>query len=100
MPLWVASTSTSMPPTNAAVRQAGHGRAGWRRATLMTPHRYKPTETTTTAVTTGANCHCVSTADRLNGGSMLSPFTGEPTGELARCRRGTGTAIVVGGGFA
>src|SRR5260221_11390858 len=73
MPLSVASTTTASPPRNVAVRQADHGRAGCRRATRSTPHRYSPATTTTTPVTTGANCQTATTACQPNGRSMEPP---------------------------
>src|ERR1700691_5822351 len=73
MPLWSASTMTASPPTNMPVRQAGQGRAGCRRATLMTPQRYRPAAIMTPPVTSGADCHCVNTASKPNGGSMRPP---------------------------
>src|SRR5256885_7338648 len=74
MPLWVAITTTARPPRNSAVRYSGHGRAGWRRRTRSTPHRYKPAAITAKAVIIGANCHRVTTSARLKGGSTSSPM--------------------------
>src|SRR6266581_103234 len=81
MLLCVASTTTARPPRNSAVRHHGQGRAGWRRATRQAPHRYPAAATLTATVTTGANCHWVSTACQPNAGSMRRAYlaaVGEP----------------------
>src|ERR1039458_4048373 len=75
MPLWVATTTTARPPRNMPVRQAGHGRAGWRRATRTTPHRYPAAATAVSPETMGANCQTVTMAFNPNGGSMRPPST-------------------------
>src|ERR1700751_2174142 len=59
---------------NAIVRPPGHGRPGRRRPTRSPPHRYRAANTTTTTVTTGANCHRPTTLARLYGGSGESPI--------------------------
>src|SRR5215468_734683 len=73
MPASVASTTTASPPRNSAVRHQGQGRAGCRRATRQTPHRYAAAATTTATVTTGANSQWVSTACQPYAGSMTPP---------------------------
>ncbi len=63
------------------MRHHGQGRAGWRRATRQAPHRYPAAATLTATVTTGANCHWVSTACQPNAGSMRRAYlaaVGEP----------------------
>src|SRR5690348_11910182 len=74
MPLCVASTTTARPARNSAVRHHGQGRAGWRRPTRQAPHRYPAAATVTATVTTGANCHWVSTACQPNAGSMQRAY--------------------------
>src|SRR5215470_15163433 len=64
---------TPSPPRNSAVRHQGQGRAGCRRATRQTPHRYAAAAATTATVTTGANSQWVSTACKPNAGSMTPP---------------------------
>src|SRR5215469_2524517 len=100
MPLCEASTMTNRPAPNRAARHSGHGLAGWRRATRTTPQPYRTADKATAHVTTGANCHCVATADSPNGGSMHASSHGEPTQPIARPGRQLLTAIVDRGGFA
>src|ERR1700749_2191178 len=74
MPLCVARTTTSRPLRKAAVRSTGQGRAGCRRATRTTPHKYSAATTATTTVTTGANCQLLTASVQLNGGSSSLPM--------------------------
>src|SRR5215467_2590150 len=79
MPLCSATTTIVRPARNTPVRQSGQGRDGCLRATLTTPHRYNAASAMTDPVTTGAPCHCVSTACQPNAGSIESPSASEPT---------------------
>src|SRR5690348_9997296 len=100
MPLWVAITMTARPPRNSAVRYHGHGRAGCRRRTRSAPQRYRPAATTTKPVTTGANCHRVTTSATLKGGgSMLPrlPVRGQPTAARTRYLTRSPAASRLGG---
>src|SRR4029077_8219884 len=92
MPLSVAITTTASPPRNSAGRCIGHARAGWRRRTRRTPHRYKPAATTAKAVITGANCHRVTTSAKLKGGSASCPMPARllPGGQPRRSRPAEG----------
>src|SRR6185369_16089155 len=57
--------------------------------------RYSPADSTTKAVTTGANCQWVTAGYQPNGGSMVTSSAGEPTaGRAAAGQRAPGMMVL------